>query len=198
MNEVEDVADGFTLLETLVAMIFLALLASFGIQSIQRLNDVKQVEKTIARIDSIQSTRQHLRQIIAGARPTMTSNSKGDAKLDFKGTQTSLMLTNILDDRLVNGRLSRIIYGEIGTALALRVLNLEDEQTPNDNSTKLLENLEQLKFDYFGIAKGQDIAAWHSSWDENYLPKAVRINLTLNTEGAETWEPLVINLALAK
>ena len=189
---------GFTLLETLVAMACLALMAAYGVQAIGNFSAIRRVEQSVARHESVQAARLHLRQVTSGARPSVRLNEAGQTEFEFEGTSEALRISAVLDDRLVNGRLQRIIYELVDDALTLRFEQPQSNGTLDQQKVVLLTDVNKLRFQYFGTSGEGSVSKWQTVWKENNLPQAIRIDAVLDGTDTAQWGTLYISLALSR
>lgn len=189
---------GFTLLETLVAMACLALMSAYGVQAIGNFSAIRRVEQSVARHESVQAARLHLRQVTSGARPSVRLNEAGQTELEFEGTSEVLKVSAVLDDRLVNGRLQRITYERVDDELTLRFEQPQSDGTLDQQYVVLLTDVSKLSFQYFGRTGDDPVSKWQTVWKENQLPQAIRIDAVLGGTITAQWETLYISLALSR
>jgi prepilin-type N-terminal cleavage/methylation domain-containing protein len=189
---------GFTLLETLVAMACLALMAAYGVQAIGNFSAIRRIEQSVARHESVQAARLHLRQVTSGARPSVRLNEAGQTLLEFEGSSEVLKVSAVLDDRLVSGRLQRISYELVDSDLVLRFEQPRPDGTLGQQKVVLLTDVSKLSFQYFGKPGESPDSKWQTVWKENQLPQAIRIDAVLGGGTTTQWHTLYVSLALAR
>lgn len=177
--------DGFTLVETLVAVALISLLSvlvlgalRFGIGAWQR------GEQISNRMDAILHAQSFLRRLIANAQPHFVLQPGGQGYVDFEGRPTSLRLIADPSPALDRaGRLMMTLSVEQNDGLASLMISSRPELTagggkPSLTRRVLLGNIQKAEFSYFGSRGANGPRQWHSDWvGEAALPELVRIEL---------------------
>lgn len=181
-------ANGFTLLELLVAVTVLALLSAvlgggvrFGLAAWQA------GERRADRIETPASVHALLRRQIEAAYPLI--RRQGEPAVVFDGTRDRLRFITTLPARLGVPGLADVTLFREGGALRLAWQPL-GERVRAAASATLLEGVEDVAFAYYGGPARTAPPEWRDDWTEaGFLPALVRVSLRLS--GGRPWPALV-------
>lgn len=182
------IANGFTLLELLVAVTVLALLSAvlgggvrFGLAAWQA------GERRADRIETPAAVHALLRRQIESAYPL--TRRRGEPVVTFEGTRDRLRFITTLPARLgVPGLADVTLYREGGTLrLAWQPLG---EREAAARSATLMDGVEGIAIAYYGGPARTASPDWRDDWTEaGFLPALVRVTLRLS--GGRPWPDLV-------
>jgi general secretion pathway protein J len=195
---------GFTLLETLVAMVLLGLMMAVITGSIRFAGQSRDAATTrIDSLDSMRITQDFLRQTLAQAHPKRWAKVVGRPYV-FRGDREELFMAAPLTARVGVGGLFLLKFSVVdagrdtGKKLIMsRTFPTPDMQEMPDFAdapqTVLAEDLADVEFGYLGRDDDSSDPTWHDDWHEpSQMPEAVRIRIKARA-GAE-WPELVVPL----
>jgi general secretion pathway protein J len=181
-------ANGFTLLELLVAVTVLVLLSAvlgggvrFGLAAWQA------GERRADRMEEPAAVHALLRRQIESAYPL--TRRRGEPAVVFEGTRDRLRFVTTLPARLGVPGLADVTLYRDGGALRLAWQPL-GERVAAAEAVVLLDGVEDLAFAYYGGPARTAPAEWRDDWAEaGFLPALVRVSLRLS--GGRPWPDLV-------
>jgi general secretion pathway protein J len=193
-----DRQSGFTLVELLVSMALVALLSVFCIESLGRMQEIRRIESQLEVEGQLQAARRQLQRMISGARIGTLDTTTGLAETPMVGLPESFRFINALDDRLVRGGIYTLAFMFEADRKSVTFSYRDRSKSPDrpDDKLVLLEDVASFSVSYFGSLSGADAPAWHSEWNNTWLPKAVRINASFD-DPAKQWTPLLIRIETA-
>ena len=186
---------GFTLLELLVALAVLGLLSlvlfgslSFGIQVWQRSEDALESANHVHNVEAA------LFRDVSRAYPLYALIAPGHAKIDFDGTEDSLIF--LTPDDTLPGALDRVTIkqeaSDDGTVVT-RSSALELSAQAGTQDTVLFTHVGQLRFSYFGADASGKPSAWRDEWrDRTRPPSLIRIEIAFTNRPEGFWPGLVV------
>jgi prepilin-type N-terminal cleavage/methylation domain-containing protein len=200
--------DGFTLLETLVSIMLLALVVAF-LPGLLRLGTRAMQSRTeLDAISAAGPARQFIAQQLSGATAVLQRRSGGRLQLAFDGRRDELgfvapaslgaQQTGMQDYRiaLVTGGDGAAGTPQRSLSVAMRPFALQGS-TPATSSV-LLRDVTALSFRYFGRRSGDDGARWHDEWSgASALPQLVEMQLGFLSLQPAAERPLVVVLRFA-
>lgn len=201
-------ADGFTLLEVMLAMAIsaLVLMLLYSVLSLGYRAEEKGAQKQQLS-QRIRASTDRLSWLIAGAYPyKMLRKDKEDRSADlvlFEGFSDSLLMATTSVDAfsgetadVVGLKVIRIAVGEGGLSASEVPFIMYDEDAPPDMKEYVFEpEAESIRFEYMDAGEDGDERTWSDSWsaeDTNYLPVAVKATLTIKVDGKPRELPPVI------
>jgi len=177
-------ADGFTLLELLIAvalMAFIALILAGGLRlGVRAWRGAQARSDEVARVIAVHDA---LERLIGRARAAYASDDIADLTLTFAGEADRLSLTAPLPDAIEPGIMAiqflSIRRTERGPALTLAWrLDLPGAEARPEQVSVLLEDADSLGLQYWGAAQPGEAPAWWSSWrGQPRLPGLVRVDI---------------------
>ena len=199
--------DGFTLMETLVSIMLLALVVAFLPGLLQLGTRALQARTELDAISAAGPARQFIAQQLAGARSALQRRSDGRLQLAFDGRRDALAFvapaslgaqqTGMQDYRF------ELAADENGRGTARRTLSVAmrpfalEAKTPATRAV-LIRDVATLNFRYFGRRSSEGSARWHDEWiDARTLPKLVEMRIGLVNPQPAAERPLVVELRLS-
>jgi general secretion pathway protein J len=194
---------GVTLLELLIAM-SLAIMILLILFSAMRLSSKSQ-EKGLERAELTQKVRiigDRITWLIRGAYPFILKKPD-EQKLYFLGEPDRIGFVTTSIDIYGTGPedtagLKWISIYEDGSELKMRekVYFLEDVfEDSGGKEYTFIEDIRSLEFEYYDLPEGEDEGEWVSDWDSDekeYLPSAVKVNLSFEHSGKTVAIPEII------
>jgi general secretion pathway protein J len=188
---------GFTLVETLVALVVVSLLSAALYQAFLLGNRAwTGLSARAAAIDEIAVAQRLLRQLLEQSYPLPAPTAQG-FRVDFRGERSSITFWTPPPDiwRYPGGYIpARISMRETegGKQLVLSLSELNGAQRTTEDVV-LLRGLDTVTFEYFGPA-GSAAPAWTPSWtDRAVQPGLVRLRVTFPDGDRRRWPDLVVN-----
>ena len=190
---------GFTLLEVLIGLTILGMIMSVLTSSVFTLAaGARSGEERLERIDSDRQIARFLRNQVSQAYP-VTKTAGGDEITNFEGRPDRLTFVGHLPSHRGGGGLN-LLSLRTETVGGRRHLVLDTSNAWHDRPTAstrtgvssrvLIEDVDDLKFGYFGSPADESRARWTDRWsDHDRLPELVRIELRV---AGRTWPALVI------
>ena len=196
-------AEGFTLVELLVAMTVLGLLAGlmfggfrFGVRAWER------AESHVDQAGEIQIVQAFLRSRLSEAAPVWVPGDDQRGVLLFEGSDTHLTFVTVMPVHLETGGYSIIELDHRrraeGGELLLRWrpfrFGAEEETEQEADQRVLLSQVQDVDFAYFGRLDEEDrLPAWFERWEgSTRLPELVRLRLEFAAESNLRWPELVV------
>jgi len=184
---------GFTLVETLVALVLLSLvflLLTEGLRFIMN-NDRKQAggEADVSR------TQIFLENLISQARPALVRDrqSMTGESVAFAGSSTSLQLLSPAPNAVAVGGLYdvNIVFDQKDKQVEITWGLYRPSGPIYDDKAVLLKHVTEAKFTYFG--KLNNKIAWSDSWQHSLsLPLLVRVQLSFSNDST-IWPDFVVS-----
>jgi general secretion pathway protein J len=188
-------ADGFTLVEMLVALALISLIATYTVSALSFAQRVRQAELRTELNAETDGARRHLKSVIANAQLFVAAVQQERRITTFEGRPDSLSLTSTLDDHLEVGGLYTLNYAREadGFVLNYRLFRFGGESEPL-KPLLLVSKIEALEFAYLD-AEG----VWQDRWiNRDDLPRAVEVRVIVAENDYRRWQPLVISLPMAR
>ena len=200
---------GFTLIELLVSLMLLAMIMAL-IPSTLLLG--KRAWETAAKLDSgLESTTavNFVEQRLAEAMPLFDRDADGALTIAFTGSTQALSFVAPLASGPLGGGLYRMYLGVQrgedggGAALALRLFPYQPQfsETAMIEERRLIDNLETVRFRYFGATPDSPAPHWSDTWARNdRLPDLVEMTLAARDgiAGSSNERPLRVELRLRR
>lgn len=199
--------NGFTLIETLVSIMLVALVVAFLPGLLQLGTRAIESRTRLDTISAAGPARQFIAQQLASATAVLQRRPDGRLHLAFTGARDALAFvapaslgaqqTGVQDYSIALDA-SGAGAGNPGRSLSIsmRPYALQGD-TPATNSV-LMRDVTTLSFRYFGRRSGEDSASWHDEWiGEGVLPKLVEMRIAFLRPQPAAGRPLVVELRLS-
>ena len=202
-------AEGFTLLELLVAMALLSLLMVMMVTAMRGVGRALIVAEHKSRDASVGAARLILRRIVAETRPIKSGVDDSLERTLLDGQTNRLrLITTFAVGGSYNGLLETAITMQPDAAGAFSDLIIEQRLfrqpeafasfTPRILRIALQKKIAALEFRYFGRLAADGTPEWYSSWrHQNVLPQLIEIAVVFPHGDTRVWTPLVIEVNLA-
>jgi len=195
---------GFTLVEILIAMTLLSLILLLVFSSLYAAGRNWEVSaKQIEMSDEFRLTSQFIRKYITQAVPLIWID-RNERKIAFSGKSDEINFVAPLPSHRGGGGLSLLTLKvsdkeNVQKLMLYYQMALPDQQSfeifisdDENNSAVLAEDVDSVKFSYFGSEQPDDTPDWHDDWDiEDRLPLLVRLKINTN-ERSIIWPEMVI------
>lgn len=194
---------GFTLIEILIALSLLSLILVMVFSSLHTSSKTWQAgDQQIEKNDSQRLMLDFIRNQLTQTVPLSLIDGKDNYVL-FHGESAELRFVARLPAHRGGGGLYwqslRIDAGQqnMGLVLSYEALQADSRFFDSNMSDKtktvsLIQDIDEIKFSYFGKKKQQDEATWHKQWKEQkLLPTLLRIQFS-SSEATSWWPELVI------
>lgn len=199
-------ASGFTLLETLLAVLLLALLIAGAYGGITAsVKSMHAGERAIERVDRVRTASEFLRRQISRTLPLAYAQTENDRYV-FQGSADSMRFVAPMPGYLSHGgpyvqTLELVpVQGGMQLVFTSAMLNGFDLQKPKSDETPpvvLLDHIRAGKFEYRALDEQGQLSNWSSNWDEpSQTPLMVQIALDLDNAGQVNWPTLAVPLML--
>ena len=185
---------GFTVVEMLVALAVAVLLVSLVYGAIRvGQRSASAVDSRVEQSDLMRIGWQFVHDTIAHAGPAKDP-ARPQNRTGFDGTSDLLQFVADMPSYVGIGGPARITLGRIsmagGDQLLLTRERLDEDSTPTGaeqiEQAVLVENLDELRIEYFGQLERGVPPSWQSNWDHaRWLPNLVRI--AVRPSGAPAW-----------
>jgi prepilin-type N-terminal cleavage/methylation domain-containing protein len=188
---------GFTLVETLLALALLALMSAYAVSAIRIMRNVDRLELRISERAEIEAVQRHLITVVSDARTAFEQARTAAALHLFQGGSGGFDLISVLDDHLERGGLYRARYyvdAEKRTLMLSYKLLRGDDAAAAANDVALLSNVKELQVRYFGTPGPGAAAAWTADWSvRDRLPQLVEIAVVFEDGDNRRWPLLLVN-----
>jgi general secretion pathway protein J len=181
-------ATGFTLLETLVALVVLGFMVAGLTQGVQfGLSAWGTQARIMARREDLDAVDRILRSLVRQMDPGTPTDPRG-----VNGTNSRLLFTSRLPTAAGGGMADMLLAGDAAGRLVL-------EWTPYLHARRLaapapprrevlLSGIERLELAYWRPAAG---GSWVGSWNERSLPGLIRVRIVFRPGEARRWPDVV-------
>jgi len=190
-------ARGFTLVESLAALVILGLMAGLGLAA---LGLVGRAGAAVAPDPSeVTAAQELLRLRLLGAMPVIGRDAAGRQAVLFEGGPDRLRFVAELPPRFAVPGLAVVEIRRDADALVLRWAPLSAAGEGEGNAGRvLLPGVAAIALRYFGDPDGRQGAVWRDRWDgAAVLPTAVQLALGFPPGDARSWPTLVVAPRLA-
>lgn len=187
--------NGFTLLETLVALVVLGLLIIALAQGVRSGLDFSKAQaRRIATTAELDSTARVLRTILTTI-PIQPASLGDPASMGFQGRSDQLTLVGELPTGLGVGRRADMIIGRRADRIVIswtphRHAVLEAAK-PAPVVTELIRGVDRLEFAYWGSETENAPPGWLTRWDGPVLPELIRIRVGFRKGDNRHWPDLI-------
>jgi general secretion pathway protein J len=194
-------AQGFTLMEVLIAMTLLSIMVVLLFASLKTCADSwEKGEAKIAAVNEVAVVYQFFKRHLATAQPLRNDFKPEDSTFSFQGDAHTLSFVSAFPASAAKAGLQ---------LFSLRMLEEDDdrylqvtltpffappkgEELPKDEVT-LLNHVQSISLAYFGNTQNGDEGAWQQEWlERDNLPRLVKISIELNNSAV--WPDMVIEL----
>jgi prepilin-type N-terminal cleavage/methylation domain-containing protein len=199
--------DGFTLIETLVSIMLLALVVAFLPGLLQLGTRAMQSRTRLDAISAAGPARQFISQQLSSATSVLQRRPDGRLYLAFAGSRDELefVAPASLEAQQSGMQFYKLALDEIRTASGNAGRSLTSEMRPYSlqadapaTRSVLMRDVTKLSFRYFGQRGGEDSARWHDEWmSERALPQLVEMRNEFANAQPAAERPLVVVLRLA-
>lgn len=196
--------NGFTLVETLVAIVLLSLAMKFIVTSIVASRQGIDAAERIG-IRSTEAAQNFLRSALKEAR-TLETDPSFQRNESFRGSSRSFAFTTSYIPAALKMGMAKIQVDLVPARTASGLLDLNvsfytrstkenAEAPPPAFATTLVTGLSRAMFRYFGEQRTLDGRDWSENWSEvRDLPSLVAIDIEFPAGDARVWRPLVVPL----
>jgi prepilin-type N-terminal cleavage/methylation domain-containing protein len=175
MKRGPDASAGFSLVETLVALVIVGLLAALGSQGIWQ---ARQIQERFAaaerRLEEEEKLRQWLMRTLGSVTPPKSEDD--GAVVGLRGSSAAMEFVAPLPQSVFRGATARyaLIWRHLPSGdLTVSWAPSAGGQAETTDSI-LLADASDLSFSYFGPSAA-DSSDWFSQWDRHSLPQIVRV-----------------------
>lgn len=199
-------AAGFTLLETLMAIVLLALLLAGAYSGIQTsVRSMHAGERLIERIDRVRTVQEFLRHQLTRVLPLSYAQTEAKTYI-FEGERDFMRFVAPMPGYLSHGgpyvQTLALVHGSNGMSLVfsgtmLNGFDWQEEKKSERAPVVLIDNIIDGGFSYRTLDDQGQLAPWSASWDDPSLtPLLVRIELTMQNGAQVNWPVLAVPLML--
>lgn len=196
-------AQGFTLLELVIALTLLGLIMTLlfgGLRLGTRAwNSGTSHAEAVSEVHLVQDW---IRRELSQARLIVWQTENGDQQLAFLGAATGVRFVAPLPAHRGGGGL-HVLAIEVDDSRSGRRLHLRHqlyhpdtggfEPTEESESVVLLDRIETAEFSYFGSLNDQDEPEWTTSWEgTTKLPQRIRLVVELPDDTPTDWPELIV------
>ncbi len=200
---------GFTLLELVIAISLLALVSLIlggGLRLGARVWDSG--TETMAQISRIELVQGFLRRQFEGAAPLSPSGPRADRRYVFEGRRDQIRFAALAPAQFGVGGFYELTVKKAEGAEADQVVvearlhHPEAHERPRASQqlerSVLLEEVRELKIEYYGRRRRRDELRWHDEWRRTRLqPLLVRIDIEFEDERLY-WPTFVVAMKLSR
>ncbi len=206
-NSGVDSEHGFTLIETIVSIMLLALVVAFLPGLLQLGTRAMQSRAELDAISAAGPARQFIAQQLSSAASVLQRGSEGRLQPAFDGRRDELDFVapaslGAQQTGMQHYRIGLVTSGD-GSAASRRSLSVAIRPYALQGATQatssvLLRDVTKLSFRYFGRRSGEDGPRWHDEWNsENALPQLVEMQVGFLSPQPAAERPLIVVLRLA-
>lgn len=194
-------AQGFTLIEMLVALALMGLASSLVLLTVQSAGLVAKRERTVSTgLGTVIAAQRVLRRTIERLQPISRVDSVL-AIVELRGTEEALAFIapapdHTAPDALRRFRLARTATGTLmlySASLRQREIDHSGVSLVGWTATPLLSGVTALSIRYFGVPESGGGAVWLDEWwDRSQPPRLVRIRIDFAPGDRRLWPDLII------
>jgi general secretion pathway protein J len=192
-------AGGFTLLETLVALVVLGLLVvglTHGVSTGLGLWHAQ--SRRLGEAADLDAAERTLRNLLGGM-PTSPGGDTAPGSVTFDGSSNRLAFVGNLPTGLGTTQLANIELELKGRRLILSWTphrhEVSDAPPPKPIETELVGGVKRLELAYWGSTAPDQPAAWQEQWQGPQLPDLIRVRLRFADGDRRHWPDLVVAAA---
>jgi general secretion pathway protein J len=188
-------ARGFTLLETLVALVVLGLLVvglTHGVRTGLALWNAQ--SRRIGESADLDAAERTLRNLLSGI-PTTPNSDAASSGATFDGNGDRLAFVGDLPTGLGTTQLANIVLELQGARLVLEWTphrhEISTAPPPKPVDTVLVDGVKKLELAYWGSPSPDQPAVWQAQWQGPQLPDLIRVRLIFAGRDKRHWPDLV-------
>jgi general secretion pathway protein J len=187
---------GFTLLETLVALVVLGFLVvglTHGVRTGLALWSAQ--SRRLGEAADLDAVERTLRNVLSGI-PTAPSGDAGSGTVTFDGGPHRLAFVGDLPTGLGTTRLANIDLELKDRRLILSWTphrhEISSAPPPKPTETKLVGGVKRLDLAYWGSTSPDQPATWQGRWQGPQLPDLIRVRLVFAAGDRRHWPALIV------
>jgi general secretion pathway protein J len=190
---------GFTLLESLVAMVVLGMLLvglTQGVRSGLALWHAQ--TRRVAEIAELDTAARLLRQLLSALPPppSYSTAPEGEKLPDTADYEDHLSFVGDLPTGLGGVQRAEVMLALRHGRLVLLWTPHRHEKTtappPTPTETELVRNVARLQLAYWGRSSPDEPEAWQAQWDGPGLPQLIRLRLSFPSGDTRRWPDLIV------
>jgi len=188
----------FTLLEVLISMTLITVIVIIGIMSLNLARKGRAKASEHVEISQIERTLYlNLVRPLRGIYPYYKQNEKGQLLLRFSGTSTTISFvttyTEPWRDSIIQKpglKWMKIFLDDLNELKIRENIFYLDNPEDNANERILYDAIEELNFEYLDPVQDEWLSEWQQ--EKNYLPSAIKINLSFRYKNKTFSMPTII------
>jgi general secretion pathway protein J len=191
---------GFTLLETLVALLVLGLLVvglTHGVRTGLALWNAQ--SRRIGEAADLDAGERILRNLLSRI-PTNPAGDSAQSSTTFDGSSSRLAFVGNLPTGLGTTQRANIELELKGKRLILRWTphrhEISSAPPPKAVETELVGGVRRLDLAYWGAPAADQPAAWQSQWQGSQIPDLIRVRVRFENGDRRHWPDLIVASAL--
>lgn len=199
-------ASGFTLLEVLIAMTLLGVMMVliFGTLRVS-VRSWESGEKQAAQVSQLLVLHNFLRSHLTRMKPWEDDFSGEETVFSFQGTEQTIQFVSTLPlhNRGAGGWHKFSLQLTKNRDKLDLIVKLEpffpslDQERQAIDDVVLIENIEAIRFSYFGSDESDKEDQWLDQWlEKSYFPKMIQVDIRVR--GEKNWPPLVVAPKIAR
>jgi prepilin-type N-terminal cleavage/methylation domain-containing protein len=188
-------AGGFTLLETLVALVVLGLLVvglTHGVRTGLALWQAQ--SRRIGEAADLDATERTLRNLLSGI-PISPGGDAASGAATFDGSASGLHFVGDLPTGLGTTQRANIDLALKGERLVLRWTphrhEISSAPPPKPVETELIGGVARLELAYWGAVAADQPAGWQGQWQGPQLPDLIRVRVVFAKRDRRHWPDLI-------
>ena len=196
---------GFSLIEVLIALTLLALIFTFITGALQFTYRSWLLSNEINRTSPLVTVQDFLIRHISSAKPLRRRlGTDTNLQLAFKGEKNRIEFITEMPERVVSSGLYKLsVYSESEKKNAQLMVHIQpfhplrslSEIKGRTGQRILINNIDEVIFEYYGAQSRSTAPAWHFSWKrKDVLPDLVRINIIFPKNAPRHWTPIVVRI----
>jgi general secretion pathway protein J len=187
---------GFTLLETLVALVVLGFLIvglTHGVRTGLALWNAQ--SRRLGEAADLDAAERTLRNLLSGV-PTAPTGDAGPGTVTFDGSPDRLTFVGDLPTGLGTTQLANIKLELSGGRLVLSWTphrhEISGAPPPKPMVTELVGGIKRLELSYWGSTEADQPAAWQGQWQGPQLPGLIRVRVVFPAGDRRHWPDLIV------
>lgn len=199
---------GFTLIEVLIAMTLLGVMVTLLFSSLRIAAESWNAgENKVAEVNTKAVVYQFFKRHLTAIRPLPRLNNDQsvaeDGRQMFQGFTRSLRFVAALPAASARKGLQVFTIAPDPTKSSTLLVSLvpyrqteANQGVSSERPEVLLENIEKLRFSYFGRTEEASVAAWHDEWMFDLLPSLIKVSIQLSD--GSYWPDMVFPLKITQ